>query len=311
MKKNNLSCFFHKINKQIKLAFIFGMQYIFHNGKQYCAVLHTKPTERSCFMQSFVKRRNRVHNNFTLLELLIVIAIIAILAGMLLPALNSAREKAHTISCMGNMKQIGQAITMYVNDSEDFLPPLDTGGNGSESALSASYIAAVKKSSNLEYHTPIVGFDIPCSPNRKGIFFCPSATPWISGGIKFYPRYKGIIRDAHQPQVATTWGGNENLITINGVSFVVGNKLTKVKLRNAIMTEMAYTRKNGDNIYTSYRAIYKDTWIWNYGMNTVGNPFFANHSNNKNANMLFSDGSVTCITNIGQNSFQEKSLIPR
>lgn len=50
---------------------------------------------------------------FTLLELLIVVAVIAILAGLLLPALNSAREKAQAIRCMGNLKQLGLAWEMY------------------------------------------------------------------------------------------------------------------------------------------------------------------------------------------------------
>ena len=73
-------------------------------------------------MQSSIASRGATNRAFTLIELFMVIAIIAILAAILFPVFAQARERARAISCLSNLKQSGVAYTMYTQDYDETTP---------------------------------------------------------------------------------------------------------------------------------------------------------------------------------------------
>ena len=72
----------------------------------------------------------RAPRAFTLVEMLVVIAIIAILAAILFPVFAKAREQARKTSCLSNEKQLGLGAMMYTQDYDEVLPDADWGRHG-------------------------------------------------------------------------------------------------------------------------------------------------------------------------------------
>ncbi len=138
-------------------------------------------------------------NNFTLIELLIVIAIITILVAMLLPALNKAREKAKQAICRSNLKQDGLALFSYANDYNSYLPVT------TDSACSQlDFVNALpENSSNAAVVGPGEVLWQYLGKNGRPLF-CPSNPSRGYDIYKSYFNYAGHIRGAGTD---TLWTG--------------------------------------------------------------------------------------------------------
>lgn len=165
---------------------------------------------------------------FTLLELLVVVAIIAILAAMLLPALAGAKEQARRIVCINNLKQLNLSLTMYIYEHDDTYPTRNVSTNRWPALLYDNYqnVAILKCPS-----------DIPLPPTKGGPT-APDNAPrsyLINGWNDYFgsmtPNRPITENDIRQPSETITFGEKESGSGHFWMDFLegLGNDLTQIE----------------------------------------------------------------------------------
>jgi len=226
----------------------------------------------------------RENSPFTLVELLVVIAIIAILAALLLPSLQSAKDKAKTISCCNNLRQIGLCPSMYDSDFNGYIFPLEyyySGGGDLYSNLFANL--AYVKAKNTVYSTSSA--PIGC---EKTVFQCPSGLltswNWTAPASKTDPYGSGACRY----RSGTTGIVVDNWYGINGLTYDQSGA-------TAAFYRLPRSYDNAMVVWKSGVMKKPSKYVWLFdgvAYNFYGNPYFMNtrHDRYRTVNMLFFDG---------------------
>ena len=135
---------------------------------------HVKLGRKSRTAQNKTRIEKAVSIDFTLVELLVVISIIAILAAMLLPALSKAKHMAYRSACASGMKQCGLAISMYTDDFNGYVPTSETATNDPNT------YALTGKLDGTNWST--VGLGKVYGMGYMGdwkVMYCPAADAWL------------------------------------------------------------------------------------------------------------------------------------
>ena len=151
------------------------------SGESPRTAFHRDPGLFSLRGQSEKRGNLAVRHGFTLLELLVVIAVIGILAALLLPAINRAKSKAQAAACLSNLKQFGVAFDLYAGDHNDGVLPNQDGQNvplGQTWVLGWEGLPGPDCTNLLDLQSSLIGPYL----SAPGIWHCPaSRNPTVAG----------------------------------------------------------------------------------------------------------------------------------
>lgn len=196
-------------------------------------------------------------NAFTLIELLVVIAIIGILAALLLPALNRAKDKAKNIACLGNLKQWGLATQLFAAENGDLLPK-DGSPNGT-SVNEGWYIDLPRELKLPTYREMPWRTNANVDPGRS-LWICPS-NPRRSNG-------NNLFHYCLNEHVNATGSGNQvRLYTIPQPARTVwlfdNGKLAGVAQQNNVHTNL-HSRGANFTLLDGHSVHFRNTEYWDF-----------------------------------------------
>lgn len=225
-----------------------------------------------------------VESRFTLIELLIVIAIIAILASMLLPALNQARERAKSTKCTSNMKQFAVAFSIYASDSGEYLPCAVTADGGRWGWW------AFQLGNAMGYH--ITDSDFKNRKLASGAFLCPSfnlEVAEVTGtGLYLAPGYG--YNSMMQYKMGEAQANKGSTGDVNVMNILKANRI--VKPSEKLMVGDTIDRQNNPSHAMALRIIAPQAFNWAAELNDADDGLNIGRRHSKGVNMLMGDGHV-------------------